>query len=48
MDHVNEFAIKQNRVNAMLYKLTEYVLTNTLRSIYYDIIDSQLNYGNLM
>ena len=32
----------------MLYKLREYVSTDTLRSIYYAISDSHLNYGNLV
>ena len=32
----------------MLYKVREYVSTDTLRSIYYAISDSHLNYGNLV
>ena len=32
----------------MLYKVTEYVSTNTFRSIYYDIFDSHLNYSILV
>ena len=47
-DHINEVAIKLNRANTMLYKVTEYVSTNTFRSIYYDIFDSHLNYSNLV
>ena len=41
-EHINEVAIKLNRANAMLYKVTEFVSTDTLR------FDSRLNYGNLV
>ena len=47
-EHINEVAIKLNRANAMLYKVREFVSTDTLRSIYYAIFDSHLNYGNLV
>ena len=43
-DHINEVAIKLNRANAILHKVREYVSTGTLRSIYYAIFDSHLNY----
>ena len=46
-DHINEVAIKLNKANAMLYKVSEFVSTNTLRSIYYAIFDSHLSNGNL-
>ena len=32
----------------MLYKVREFASTDTLRSIYYAIFDSHLNYGNLV
>ena len=46
-EHINESAIKLNRANAILYKVREFVSTNTLRSIYYAIFDSHLSNGNL-
>ena len=39
---------KLNRVNAILYKVREYISTDTIRSIYYTIFDSHLNYDNLV
>ena len=47
-DHINEVAIKLNKANAMLYKVREFVSTDTLRSIYYAIFDSHLSNGNLV
>ena len=47
-DHINEVTIKLNRANALLFKVREYVSTDTLRSIYYAIFDSYLNYGSLV
>ena len=47
-DHVNEVVIKVNRASEMLYKVREYLSTNSLKSIYYAIFDSHLNYGNLV
>ena len=43
-DHINEVTIKLNRANALLFKVREYVSTDILRSIYYAIFDSYLNY----
>ena len=47
-DDINEVAIKLNRTNAIPYKVREFVSNDTLRSIYYAIFDSHLNYGNLV
>ena len=46
--YINEAAIKLNRSNAMLYKVREFASTDTLRSIYYAIFDSYINYSNLV
>ena len=32
----------------MVYKLLKYVSTNTIKSIYYAIFDSHLNYDNFL
>ena len=47
-DHINEVALKLKRANAVLCRVKEFVSTDTLRSIYYAIFDSHLNYGNLV
>ena len=48
VDHVNEAAIKLNRTNVMLYKVREYVSTDTLKPMHYAILDSHPNCGNLV
>ena len=47
-EHINKVAIKLNRTNAMLYKVRDFVLSDTLRSIYCAMFDSHLNYSNLV
>ena len=42
--HVNDFSIKLNRANALLYKMRKYVSLKILRSIYFAIFDSYLSY----
>ena len=37
-----------NRANALLYKIRNYVNFNTLKSIYFAIFDSHINYANLI
>ena len=37
-----------NRVNALLFKIRNYVNFNTLKSIYFAIFDSHINYANLI
>ena len=46
--HISEVAIKLNRANAMLSEVREYVSTDTVKSIYYAIFDSHLNYVNVV
>ena len=43
--HVDNVAIKLNRANAMLYKIRNFVRTDTLKSVYYAIFESHLNYA---
>ena len=45
-EHINDVAIKLNRANVMLYKTRDYVNEKTLRSIYYAIFDSYINYAS--
>ena len=47
-EHINEAAVKLNRANAILYKVREFVSTDTLRSICFAIFDLHLKYGNLV
>ena len=42
--HVNDFSIKLNRANALLFKMRKYVSLKILRSIYFAIFDSCLSY----
>ena len=44
----NDAAIKLNRANATLYKIRTYVSKKTLRSIYYPIFDSHINYASII
>ena len=43
-DQVNNFALKLNRANSLLFKTKNYVNTKTLRNIYYAMFDSHLTY----
>ena len=43
IDHINDIAIKLNRANAMLFKVSEFVNTKILKSIYYVIFDCHSN-----
>ena len=42
--HVNDFSIKLNRANALLFKMRKYVSCKILRSIYFAIFYSYLSY----
>ena len=42
--HVNEFSIKLNRANALIFKLGKYVCLKILRSIYFAIFDFYISY----
>ena len=44
-DQVNGIAVKLNRANVLLLKIRNYVNTETLRNIYFAILDSHLNYS---
>ena len=46
--HINDPAAKLNRANAFLFKIRNYVNQKVLRSIYFAIFDSHLNYANLI
>ena len=47
-DHIHDIATKLNRANALLFKIRNYVNFNTLKSIYFAICDSDINYPNLI
>ena len=47
-EHMNSIAVKLNRANAVLSKLKVYVSFSILKSIYYSIFESNLNYGNIV
>ena len=42
--HANAIATKLNRANAMLYKVRDFVNANILKSIYYALFESHINY----
>ena len=47
-DHIHDIATKLNRANALLFNIRNYVNFNTLKSIYFAIFDSHINYANLI
>ena len=46
--HVTDIAIKLNRANALLFKIRNFVNVNTLKTIYYAIVGSHINYANVV
>ena len=44
-NHVNATASKLNRVNAMPYKVNDFVNANILESIYFALFESDVNYA---
>ena len=46
--HINDIAIKLNRANALFSIMRNYVNKLTLRTIYFAIFDSHINYANLI
>ena len=46
--HINYLAAKLNRANALLIKIRNYVNPNVLRSIYFAMFYSHLNYASLI
>ena len=43
--HINNIAVKLVRVNAMLYKIRDYVNQNALKSIYFALFESHMAYA---
>ena len=43
--HVNVTPTKSNRANAMLYKVRDFLNANILKSIYYALFESHINYA---
>ena len=46
--HVSDIAIKLNRTDALLLKIRNFVNVSTLKTIYYVIFDSHINYANVI
>ena len=46
--HIHDIAIKLNRANTLLPVIRNYVYKHTLRTIYFVIFDSHINYINLI
>ena len=46
--HIHDITIKLNRANALLSIIRNYVNKHTLRTIYFAIFDSHINYANLI
>ena len=46
-NHDNATATRLNRENAMLYKVRDFVNANILKSIYYALFESHINYACL-
>ena len=44
--HIHDIAIKINRANSLLYTIRNYVNKHILRTIYFSIFDSYINYAN--
>ena len=47
-DQTPDNVTKLNQANALLYKITNCVSFNTLKTIYFAIFDSHINYANLI
>ena len=46
--HVSDIAIKLNRANALLFKIRNFINVNRLKTIYYAIFDSHINYATVI
>ena len=46
--HIHDITIKLNRANALLFTIRNYVNKHILRTIYFAIFDSHINYANLI
>ena len=47
-DYINDIAVKLNRANALLFKIRNFVNITILETIYFAILDSHINYANLV
>ena len=47
-DDINGIAVKLNRANALLFKIRNFVNITILKTIYFAIFDSHINYANLV
>ena len=47
-DHINDIAVKLNRANALLFKIRNFLNIIILKTIYFAIFDSHINYANLV
>ena len=45
--HINVLSVKLNRANALLFKIRKFVDDKILRSIYFAIFESNLNFAHL-
>ena len=46
--HIHGIAIKLNSANALLFTIRNYINKHILRTIYFAIFDSHINYANLI
>ena len=46
--HIHDIAIKLNRANTLLFTIRNYVNKHIVRTIYFAIFDSHINYANLI
>ena len=46
--HVSDITTKLNRANALLFKIRNFVNINTLKTFYYTIFDSHIDYANVI
>ena len=46
--HINDLSVKLNRANALLFKIRKFVDDKILRSIYFAIFETNLNYSSLV
>ena len=44
--HINDIAVKLNRANALLFKLRNFANVTILKTIYFAIFDSHINYAS--
>ena len=47
-DHIHAVATKLNRTDALLFKISNYVNFNTMKSIHFAIFDSYINHASLI